>query len=106
MIGNKDSCLEAAKEAAETAYLELRQQEQHLHSHLHNAIAFIFDSSSRYLLLRKDADKELQAIKESLRDIPLIGIYTYGEQAPLKAVKYRGRTHFHNQTITIMILEG
>ena len=33
---------------------------------------------------------------------PLIGIYTYGEQAPLKSISYLGQTHFHNQSVGIL----
>ncbi len=40
----------------------------------------VFDSISRYMFLRRDANKELEIIKERLdKDTPLIGIYTYGE---------------------------
>ena len=71
------------------------------------SFAFVFDSVSRYILLGRQANKELEIIKEGLgNDTPIIGIYTYGEQAPLRAIKYQGKTYFHNQTITILGIEG
>jgi len=49
----------------------------------------------------------LEIIKEKLgKDTPIIGIYTYGEQAPLRAVNYQGRGYFHNQTIAILGIGG
>jgi hypothetical protein len=68
---------------------------------------FVFDSVSRYILLGRQAHKELEAIKDKLgKDIPIIGIYTYGEQAPLRAIGYQGRVYFHNQTISILGMGG
>jgi len=67
----------------------------------------VFDSISRYILLGRQANKELEIIQAGLgKDTPLIGIYTYGEQAPLRAVNYLGRTYFHNQTIAILAMGG
>ena len=63
---------------------------------------FVFDSISRYFLLGRQAEKELQIIRDGLgHDVPIAGIYTFGEQAPLKSINYLGQTYFHNQTITI-----
>jgi len=92
MIGTKESCLTAARQAAEEAKK----------SGVNNFV-LVFDSISRYILLRRDANKELKIIKESVgKDTPVIGLYTYGEQAPLEAIGYHGQTYFHNQTIVIL----
>ena len=97
MIGTKESCLEATREALEEA-------KKNLSSHKVNFV-LIFDSISRYILLGREAYKELEAVKESFgNDTPIIGLYTYGEQAPLTAIDYRGRTYFHNQTFTILAI--
>jgi len=38
--------------------------------------------------------------------MPIIGFYTYGEQAPLKAISYHGHAYSHNQTIAVLALGG
>lgn len=96
MMGTKESALKAAAQAAEgikTTPLT------------HNPLSFalIFDSFSRYRLLGRNAKDELAVLKSVLgEDIPFIGFYTYGEQAPLNAVDYRGQSHFHNESIAIL----
>ncbi|MCM8779844.1 MAG: FIST C-terminal domain-containing protein, partial [Candidatus Omnitrophica bacterium] len=70
-------------------------------------LVLIFDSISRYILLGKDARTELEIIQEVMgQDIPLAGLYTFGEQTPLKTTGYFGKTHFHNQTISILSIKG
>ncbi|MFH1441657.1 MAG: FIST N-terminal domain-containing protein [Candidatus Omnitrophota bacterium] len=95
MIGTKESCLEATQQA-------INEVKNGMHS---KKISFIllFDSVSRYILLGRGAIKELDLIKDAVgHNTPIIGIYSYGEQAPLRAINYQGRTHFHNQTINIL----
>lgn len=99
MIGTKESCLEAAQQA-------INEVKDGMHS---KKISFILliDSVSRYILLGRDAIKELELIKNTVgHNTPIIGIYSYGEQAPLRAINYQGRTHFHNQTISILGITG
>lgn len=99
MIGTKESCLNAARQAAKEVRASLLGRNP--------KFVFVFDSISRYILLGREAKKELEIIKEILgEDTPIIGIYTYGEHAPLKALNYLGRTHFHNQSITILGIGG
>ena len=99
MIGTKESCLAATSQALNEAKDALLGRQL--------GCVFIFDSVSRYMLLGRQAKKELEIIKENLdKDTPIIGLYTYGEQAPLKALNYQGRTYFHNQTITILGIGG
>lgn len=95
MIGTKESCLEAAEQAADELKKGLGTQTCKL--------ALVFDSASRYILLGRDAHQELEIVKERLgKDTPVLGIYTYGEQAPLRAISYLGKTYFHNQTFTVV----
>lgn len=99
MISTKENCLDAVHEALEEAKKGLWGYK--------SRFVLIFESISRYILLGRQAGKELEIIKEGLdKDTPIIGVYTYGEQAPLKAVNYQGRPHFHNQTITIVAMGG
>ncbi len=95
MIGTKETCLEATDQALEEAKARMAGKKI--------KFALIFDSVSRYLLLGRNAKDELAIIKRSLgEDTPFFGFYTFGEQAPLGASGYFGRTHFHNQTITVL----
>lgn len=99
MIGAKESCLAATKQATEEAQKGLFDQQADF--------IFVFNSLSRHSLLGRRAKEELEIIKAAFGpDTPLIGIYTYGEQAPLKAIDYHGKTYFHNQTITILAIRG
>ena len=95
----KESCLQATQQAAEEVKIGLRNQPPNF--------ILVFDSISRYILLGRQAHREIEIIKESLgQDTPLLGIYTYGEQAPLKAIGYHGRAYFHNQTVAILAIKG
>jgi len=97
MIGTKESCLKAAKEAAEQVKRGLTGQPP--------TFALVFSSASRYTLLGRDIYKELGAIQEEVGpDTPLLGLYTYGEIAPLRAINYLGKTYFHNQSINILAI--
>lgn len=98
MIGTKESCLNATHRALNDVKNGLFGRKV--------SFAFIFNSISRYKLLGRSANKELDIIKEELGlDTPIIGIYTFGEQAPFKAINYHGKTYSHNQTFTVLGIE-
>jgi len=95
MISTKDSCLAAATAACQEAKRNLGLQK--------TKFLMVFDSASRFSLLDKQRAKELAIIKEAFgENIPLIGIYTYGEQAPLNSINYLGQSYFHNQSISVL----
>jgi len=99
MIGTKESCLLAVKEAVDEAKKGLFGRK--------GDFVFVFDSISRYILLGRQAHQELEIIKKEFgADTPIIGFYTYGEQAPLRAISYQGKAYSHNQTITILAIGG
>jgi hypothetical protein len=99
MIGTKDSCLASAVSACEEAKKNLGAQKI--------KFVMVFDSVSRFTLLGRHCWKELEIIKATFgENTPLIGIYTYGEQAPLKSINYLGRAYLHNQSINILALGG
>ncbi|MGE5197168.1 MAG: FIST signal transduction protein [Deltaproteobacteria bacterium] len=99
MIGTKESCLNATKQAIDEAKKGLFGRK--------SDFVFVFDSISRYILLGRDAGKELEIIKNEFgTDTPIIGFYTYGEQAPLRAISYQGKAYSHNQTITLLAIGG
>lgn len=95
MMGNKEACLMAAKEAAKEVLNNMPAKTPKL--------AIIFDSISRQKILGRLANKEIEIVKTTLGGKTLIiGFYTYGEDAPLKALNYFGETYFHNETIAIL----
>jgi hypothetical protein len=95
MIGSRDTALEAAKLAAQEAVMEMKGAEI--------KFAMVFDSVSRAKLLVGNIRREIEIIKRVLGEkIPLIGFYTYGEQAPLKSRMYAGQSYFHNESIVVL----
>jgi hypothetical protein len=108
MIGNKEFCLAATRQAVDEAKQSLlvsRLGLQRKDSVVD--LLFVFDSISRHTLLKRSAIEELKIIKRSIGEgVPIVGFYTYGEQAPLKSMGHHGRAHFHNQTISILALGG
>jgi len=94
MSGDEDSAIEAAKAAAREAMIKAGEPED-------IAACIIFDCISRKQLLGKDAGKEIEAIQSIVgKETPLIGFYTYGEQAPTSGAP----AGFHNQTVFIYII--
>jgi hypothetical protein len=103
MIGTRGTCLAAAKEAAEETAAGMFNP--YLNKKSTNFFVLLFDSVSRYTLLDRDAVKELGIVKKSFgQEIPIIGLYTYGEYAPLKAINYRGKAYAHNQAIAMLAI--
>jgi hypothetical protein len=94
MSGDEDSAINAAREAAREAMIKAGEPDE-------VAACIVFDCISRKQLFGKDANKQVEAIKEIVgKDTPLIGFETYGEQAPT----YGAPAGFHNQTVVIYII--
>jgi len=107
MIGTKESCLDATRQALDEAKKILFAPIMDISKSGIKNFVFVFDSVSRYMLLRREAAQEIEIIKEGFsKDTPIIGLYTYGEQAPLKAISYQGQAYFHNQTVAILNIGG
>ena len=107
MIGTKESCLAATKLAAEEAKKGLGESTVEFKKTGINNFVLVFDSISRYILLKRGANKELEIIKKVVgENTPIIGLYTYSEQAPLMAINYQGQAYFHNQTISVLSIGG
>ncbi|MFH1692586.1 MAG: FIST N-terminal domain-containing protein [Candidatus Omnitrophota bacterium] len=96
MMGTKEWAIEAAIQAAQEAKSSLTGKT------IKGAI--IFESISRNKLLGRLTERELCRIKEILGEVPIIGICTYGEQAPLKSLTHYGETYFHNETVAILAI--
>jgi hypothetical protein len=97
MMSSKELVLEAARIAANEALKGMEGVEIKL--------AIIFNSISRNKLLGRMAEREIEVVREVLgRDVPIIGFYSYGEQAPLRAQMHIGKSYFHNESIVILAI--
>lgn len=97
MIGSKDDAIIAAKDAAQKTLAQLKGAAP-------KAI-IVFNCIARSKLFGQDAGKEIRAIQSILgTDVPLIGFYTYGEQAPLGGDVSRPFSCFHNETVVILAI--
>lgn len=98
MLGDYDKAIGAAKDAAKSALKQLNGTKP-------KAI-FIFNCIARYKLLGSKIGDEIKAVQEILgENIPLIGFYTYGEQAPLGGLLgSKCFSVFHNETMALLAL--
>ncbi len=99
MLGDSDKAIAAAEKAAKNALSQLKGKSP-------RAI-FVFDCMARHKLLGPRIKEEIDAIQNILgKDVPLIGFYTYGEQAPLggKIEPDVCRSSFHNETMCLLVL--
>lgn len=100
MIGSREEAVKVAKEAAQNALVQLEGASP-------KAIV-VFNCIARNKLFGERSGEEIAAIKEAIgADVPLIGFYTYGEQAPLGGeVRNIERCNpaFHNETVVICVL--
>ncbi len=102
MIGNKDKAIEASQIAA-------RQAKEALSSDQSPGCVIIFNCIARHNLFGEEANQEIQAIRQIVgSDVPIIGFYTYGEQAPVRGISRDIKdceSSFHNETVVIYALQ-
>ena len=97
MMGSRDACVEAARTAAHQALNTMGDASA--------KVAIVFSSISRYKLLGRRGGLEIDAIRSVLgEDVPIIGFYTYGEQAPLRAEMNVGQSYFQNEAVVILAI--
>ena len=97
MISSKEACLLSASNAAKTALKNARGKKI--------KFALILESLSRNIILGRQAGQEIKLIQDILgEDVPLAGIYTSAEQAPLSSINYLGKAYFHNNSITVLTI--
>lgn len=100
MIGSREEAMKVAKEAAANAVAQLEGGKP--------KAVIIFNCIARNKLFGERSGDEIDAIQEAVgRETPLIGFYTYGEQAPLGGeVKNINKCNpaFHNETVVIAVL--
>ena len=97
MIGSKDSCKEAAKEAALEAHKNLLGKKANL--------IFVIESMARLKLLGRSAFNEIKEIKEVFGpDTPLIGMYAYGEICPFQSIEPIKKPYLQNESIVVLAI--
>lgn len=97
MMSHSDTILSAAQKAAKQALAPLKGKKP--------LFGLVFNSVARKKLLGFRSKDEILAIRQTLgNQTPLIGFYSYGEQAPLGAVVHRGQSHFHNESVVVFVI--
>lgn len=100
MIGSREEAVKVAREAATNAVAQLDGASP--------KAVIIFNCIARNKLFGERSGEEIEAIQEAVgRETPLIGFYTYGEQAPLGGeVRNINKCNpaFHNETVVICVL--
>lgn len=96
MIGDRDKAIAAAKDAAQTAVSELAGAKPQ--------VVIMFNCMARNRLLGVRCHEENESVQSVIgADAKMIGFYTYGEQGPLLGKKGT-KTHFHNETMNLVVL--
>ncbi|TSC77724.1 MAG: hypothetical protein G01um101429_992 [Parcubacteria group bacterium Gr01-1014_29] len=96
MIGDRDAAIRAAKTAAKIALDELGGRPMRF--------AIMFNCMARNKLLGVRCNDENREVQAALGvDVPMIGLYTYGEQGPLLGKKGTP-AYFHNETMTLLVV--
>jgi len=98
MLGDTNKAVKAAQEAAQNALDQLNGKKP--------KVIFMFNCMARCKLLGREVGKEIAAVQNILgKSVPLIGLYTYGEMAPL-AGKLGSKCFsvFHNETMALLVL--
>ena len=96
MMGDKEAVLESAKEAASEAISNIKGYKI--------KFAVIFSDIARLLLLRKDAHKEIDIIKEIIgKNTPILGCYTFGEYSSFGTNESKGQCNFNNHSVSIAL---
>ncbi|PIS16354.1 MAG: hypothetical protein COT61_04350 [Candidatus Portnoybacteria bacterium CG09_land_8_20_14_0_10_44_13] len=99
MIGSKEKAIEAAQYAAKKVMSDLESE------NAKPKFALMFNCIAREKLFAQKAKDEIDAVMEILgKDVPLLGFYTYGEQAPLRGETKNQKLiqpKFYNETVVI-----
>ena len=95
MIGNKDSCKDAAIQAAKEAKKNLLGKKAEF--------IIIIESIARLKLLGRKAFQEIEYIKEIFgSSVPIIGMYSHGEISPFQSTGKIKKPLLQNESIVIL----
>lgn len=99
MIGSKEKAVEAAEDAARKLMNDFAADGAK------PKLLLMFNCIAREKLFAQKAHDEIKAVMEIIgRDVPLLGFYTYGEQAPLGGEIRRTEkisSRFYNETVVL-----
>lgn len=102
MIGSKEKAVEAAQEAARKLMADFERVQSR------PKLMLMFNCIAREKLFGQKAKDEIEAVMAIVgRDVPLLGFYTYGEQAPIggeivQVEKINSR--FYNETVVMFAI--
>jgi len=97
MIGNKDSCKQAAEDAAYEAQKNLMGKDAKL--------VLLLDSMARLKLLGRSAFSEIEKIKSIYGNkVPIIGMYSNGEICPFQTDDRYKQPHIQNESIVVLAI--
>ncbi|MCK5178452.1 MAG: FIST C-terminal domain-containing protein, partial [Candidatus Omnitrophica bacterium] len=97
MISNKDSCKQAAIDAAEEVKKGLLGKKPKL--------ILIFESMARLKLLGRMAFEEIENIKHIFGEsVPIIGMYSNGEICPFQTVEKFKKPYLLNESIVVIAI--
>ena len=97
MIGNKESCKQAAGEAAHEAQLNLLGKLP--------TLVVVIESMARLKLLGRSASNEIQQVKDVFGpDVPILGMYSYGEICPFQSFESIKKPYLQNESIVVLAL--
>lgn len=97
MIGNKDSCKQAAYEAAEEALKNLYGKKAKL--------IIVIDSMARLKLFGRFAYDEIAKIRSIFGSaVPIVGMYSNGEISPFQSVENILMPHLQNESIVVLAI--
>ncbi|MDO8600996.1 MAG: FIST N-terminal domain-containing protein [bacterium] len=99
MIGSKEKAVEAAEDAARKLMKEFTIDKSE------PKFILMFNCIAREKLFGQKANDEIQAVMKIIgKDVPLLGFYTYGEQAPMGGEirdTEKINTRFYNETVVM-----
>lgn len=102
MIGSRDRTLVAAQEASRYAMKEFEDKK------IKPKFVILFDCASRKKLFGQRAVDELDAVMNIIgRDVPMIGFYAYGEQAPIGGQMLETKkvvSRFFNEAVVVLAI--
>jgi len=99
MIGSREKAVEAARDAAKKLMRDLEQEGAA------PKFVLMFNCIAREKLMGQRAIDEIKAVTEIIgKDVPMIGFYTYGEQAPMGGeIRQTEKifSRFYNETVVM-----
>ncbi len=102
MIGSKEKAIEAAQDASRHLMKNFKKD------NIKPKLVLMFNCIAREKLFSQKANDEIKAVMEIIgKDVPLLGFYTYGEQAPLNGEMHDSskiNSMFFNETVVMFAI--